>query len=323
MAPEQQKDTNETILLQKRFRSKKLNRAVHWGKIFFTPVAIGFLAYYAWQSRQNIAVIANNANIWHLEFALIGWALIHFVSPIFAVLILNGSGSVVTYEVALRIHIVNLPGKYIPGGVWHTVSRVVDYKFHGVTSSRIALFVFLENVLAPAVTLGAGGACLWYFLGFRGWGAAGAVGMMLGLFAMLVFPIIVNWSKTGPNKRLSMKIYIKSLGIVAIFWTIAAGAFVTYVFAFPAAAENLTVFKVAGAYLFSWGIGYISFFAPQGIGVFEAVAGGIMAGKLPLGSLVALIASFRILVLVADILAWAGYKIYTWKRKEIAPLGVQ
>jgi hypothetical protein len=61
---------------------------------------------------------------------------------------------------------------------------------------------------------------------------------------------------------------------------------------------------VAGAYLFSWGIGYISLFAPQGIGVFEAVAGNMLVTPMSFGEMAALIAGFRIISLVADGVVW-------------------
>jgi hypothetical protein len=64
---------------------------------------------------------------------------------------------------------------------------------------------------------------------------------------------------------------------------------------------------MAGIYLFSWGVGFLAIFAPQGIGVFEFVASELMASPVGFMGLAALIAGFRIVVLVADIAVWLVY----------------
>jgi hypothetical protein len=56
--------------------------------------------------------------------------------------------------------------------------------------------------------------------------------------------------------------------------------------------------------LFSWGIGFISIFAPQGIGVFEVVAADLLRGVEPLMGIAAVIAGFRLIILTADAVAW-------------------
>jgi glycosyltransferase 2 family protein len=313
---QQQEENDEIVAPQKQLRKKKFKKILYWAKIVFAPIALGFLATLAWQSRHTILVLVNNANIWLLIVVLLVWPFLHFISPIFTVIILNEEGASITYPVALRVHIVNLPAKYVPGGIWHTVARIVDFKYQGIMSKRIALFVLLENFLAPVVTLGLGGAALWHFFGLKGWGTTGAVSLMASSLGLLLFPRIVNWRHRGASRRIGTMSYFKSLGLVVFFWIIAAGAFSTYFFAFPLAAPNPHVLEVTGAYLFSWGIGYLSFFAPQGVGVFETVAGGILHGDISLGSMVSLIAGFRILILLADILVWIGYKMYQWKSQE-------
>ena len=66
---------------------------------------------------------------------------------------------------------------------------------------------------------------------------------------------------------------------------------------------------MAGVYLFSWGVGFIAIIAPQGIGVFELVASELMDGPIGFMGLAALIAGFRVVVLVADILVWLVYQV--------------
>jgi hypothetical protein len=51
-------------------------------------------------------------------------------------------------------------------------------------------------------------------------------------------------------------------------------------------------------------MGYLALFAPQGIGVAEFVSGYLLAGK-DATRLLGFLVSFRLLVLAADLAAWA------------------
>ncbi len=89
-------------------------------------------------------------------------------------------------------------------------------------------------------------------------------------------------------------------------WCIAATAFVIYLSAFPGLALQAAPLETAGAYLFSWGVGFIAIFAPQGIGVFEVVAADLMRGAGTFMSVAALLGGFRIIVLAADATVWVA-----------------
>jgi hypothetical protein len=65
---------------------------------------------------------------------------------------------------------------------------------------------------------------------------------------------------------------------------------------------------MGGIYLFSWGVGFLSIFAPQGLGVFELVASELLKGSIGFMGLAALIGGFRAVVLVADLVVWCAYQ---------------
>ncbi len=79
-----------------------------------------------------------------------------------------------------------------------------------------------------------------------------------------------------------------------------------YLSAFPGLALQAAPLETAGAYLFSWGVGFISIFAPQGIGVFEVVAAELMRGDSAFMSVAALLAGFRLIILAADATVWVA-----------------
>ena len=96
--------------------------------------------------------------------------------------------------------------------------------------------------------------------------------------------------------------------LVSFLTSGATLAFLLYLNAFPASTGDFSSVEMGGIYLFSWGIGFVSIFAPQGIGVFEFVASELMGGPIGFMGLAALIAGFRVVVLAADVVVWLIYQ---------------
>ncbi len=87
-----------------------------------------------------------------------------------------------------------------------------------------------------------------------------------------------------------------------------------YLSAFPRLALQAVPLETAGAYLFSWGVGFIAIFAPQGIGVFEVVAADLMRSDSTFMSVAALLAGFRLIILAADATVWAALNAFSgWR----------
>ena len=276
-------------------------------KLLFTPLAFAFLLYFAWQSRGELANLISNASIVYLCAAAVVWGLLHALSPVFATVVLNACGSGVTWYQAFQTHAARLPARYVPGGIWHTVGRVVDYREQGVATRHLTAFVVLENGLAAATTLAVGGAIVFSMRGADTLGTIAAVASAAGLIALPALLFVLNSRVLQAPDRLPAAAYVKGLFIVFLFWAGAAASFLLYLNAFAASTGQYSSIEMAGIYLFSWGVGFIAIFAPQGIGVFELVASELMSGPIGFMGLAALIAGFRVVVLVADLVVWAIY----------------
>ncbi len=98
--------------------------------------------------------------------------------------------------------------------------------------------------------------------------------------------------------------YIGSILVVMLTWCVASAAFVLFVSSFSALSLEMPILEIAAAYLFSWGVGFVAVFAPQGIGVFEVMAGELLRGSLALSGVAVLLAGFRAVIFTADLLAW-------------------
>jgi hypothetical protein len=228
----------------------------------------------------------------------------HLLSPLFAMVVFRGSDFDIAFSTAARIHLSNLPARYIPGGIWHTVGRIVAFRELGIDARRISLFVVYENGLAVSVAFMLGGGLLFLFRGLENWGSLAALCAVGGATTLLMLPVITQYWLFRGVKAVASSHYFMSAVVVALSWCIASAAFVLFVSAFPALGIDATLLETAAAYLFSWGVGFLAIFAPQGIGVFEAMAGELLRGSIALGGVAVLLAGFRLVIFVADLFAW-------------------
>ena len=274
----------------------------------FALVALGVLVYLVWDSRESLLEITRSGDPLQLAAAVVAWSLMNLMSPALSTVVFRGRGHSLSYQTAVDVHISNLPARYVPGGIWHTVGRIADFKRLGFGRHDITLFVFLENALAVGVAFLIGGSVLAWYQDVKAWGLAAACACAGGLALLVALPFILSYRIPENGRRFRMRAYVAGIGLVALSWCVGAAAFVLYVTAFAELDVGAPPIEIAGIYLFSWGAGFVSVFAPQGIGVFEVIAGELLGSTESLKNTVALLAGFRLVILVADSLTWAIQK---------------
>ncbi|MCK7575573.1 MAG: hypothetical protein MZV65_47755 [Chromatiales bacterium] len=51
----------------------------------------------------------------------------------------------------MKTHINRLPARYLPGGIWQTVSRAIDFSASGITTPVIMRVIFMEIAISAAL----------------------------------------------------------------------------------------------------------------------------------------------------------------------------
>lgn len=273
-------------------------------KQLFTVLAIASIAYFlfrAWQAAPDDFSFRPHPL---LALSVLALAVAHALSAVSARQILRSVGAEVGYLALLKTHVARLPARYLPGGVWHTVGRAVDLRAQGVSAAILFRLVVLENVYAigVALLLGGGVLCLLQASGpsatqLHCWVALAA------LFGLALAPVILGWVFARSGRWPTLAAAAIGCASFALTWSAYAMAFTAYMQAFALTGPADSLLRIAGAYLFSWGIGLIAFFAPQGIGIFE---GGIAELLRPdaVANGVAIAFGFRICMAVTDLLLW-------------------
>jgi hypothetical protein len=282
---------------------------ISWSKAVFTPIALVFLGYFFWTNRDPLISIYGEGSLASFSFVILSWMILHCVNPLFTSLALQSLGVSMDYRTALRIHISRLPAKYLPGGIWHSVARAADYKVTGMDNKQIIRYLVVENLVIVAVALGIGSVFSLQAVDSKS--AQLLIGIvMLGAWGLLLLMPYLSRTNLLAGASLSTIVYFKSVLAIVSYWCLAGLSFSVFVNAFPSLEISTGPLMSGGIYLFSWGVGYLAVFAPQGIGVAEAVSGLLLGGQLDLGSMIIILLGFRLLMAVADIGSWLLFSLF-------------
>lgn len=275
-----------------------------WSRYLFTPLAIALLLYVAWSSRDLLGAVLGRASVGGLVAAVTLWSVLHVTVPLFDLSILKGLEDDTRYVTLLRIYLARLPAKYVPGGIWHNVTRLLDLNQAGVPRPYLTSLAILQILIPACLAFIIGGSLVYLDRGLTGWGwvgGASAAGSTLILFSA---PSLLNRSVLRGRGHLPAMGYAYGALLAATTWIFAAVAFYTYISAYPTIELNSSMLDVAGAYLMAWGTGFISIFTPQGFGVFETTAASLLASTADFQVMIAIIAGFRLIILASDAMAW-------------------
>jgi len=290
-------------LFSEKYRAA-FSKLISLSKSLFTPVALVFIIYFAWQSRDLLIKIFLESHPGFVAASVILWLLVQGASIYHMTFILKCAGSKIPLKQVAYVYASRVPARYLPGGIWHTVSRMNDFYRQGIPMRHLSTFVYLENATSVGVTLVSGGVLLYVGHAHSHWGMIGLLAAVMASIGIILGPRIVNNFILRQENALKISDYLLILLINSLFWTLSCGAFLAYVLSFPVSVVDAPLHQIAAAYLFSWGIGFLAFFAPQGIGIFESVMTQLISSNVSAGSLFILIAGFRLIALMGDFMAF-------------------
>jgi hypothetical protein len=220
------------------------------------------------------------------------------------------------YSDALFIYANRLPARYIPGGVWHSVSRGVDFHSFGMDINQIGRYFIIENVISLSMALLLGGILITLGQNYNLPVSIMLSFASLGLIMLLLLPVMLNRYFSHKDIKISeitIAQTVKGVLLTGAFWMIAGICFWQYILGFPISMDGLSYLDIAGSYIFSWAIGFIVIFAPQGIGITEFVATNIINVNVDLNVYLILVLGFRLVILSADLIMWSFIKLFLSK----------
>lgn len=286
------------------FDSGVVRTLLRWARAIFTPLSLLIIGTILWQNRSGLAEVSTTTNAAPLLGAALLWICCNLLSPLVTANLFRSCGKTLDYRTALKIHLRRLPGKYLPGGIWNSVGRASDYLDLGHEPRSIGFYFLLENFLLVTVTLLVSGSLVAGMMSDSMLGQFIAAMPPIAALSLIACPLACRWHFRGTT-QLHLRQYGIAIVQLAGYWVLLGLAFVVYLSSFDGLSLALSASEVGAVYVFSWCIGYLTLFAPQGIGVSEFISGNLLGNDQNAAAILAFLMGFRMLILLTDLLCWA------------------
>lgn len=266
---------------------------------------LGCLGYFVYINSEYLFWVYAHADLEMLAVAAGLMLLMHFLLPLQASAMLSVSPPQVGYRPILYSYARRLPARYVPGGIWHTAARAFDFHRLGVDRYRSFTVFASQVVLLNGLSLLIGGVGL--LVGEHDWVWIGVelTGIAVVVSGLGFFMAYLSKQYSSKNPAFDAKTLITATVAIVGVLILFAGSFVAFVSALPGIGEGITTGRLAAVFLFARGIGFLAFFAPNGLGVFELVAARFMVEGNGVLDFAVVLAGFRVVGLAADLIFWS------------------
>ncbi|HEX6470491.1 MAG TPA: lysylphosphatidylglycerol synthase domain-containing protein [Streptosporangiaceae bacterium] len=290
-------------------RRLRASRALRAG---FAALAVAFLAY-ALVSQWGKASAALSALSW---WSVAAATVAGVVAPGAAMLawrsLLADLGSPLRLGAAVQVMFLGQLGKYLPGGVWQVVATMELGRDHAAPRKR----TFTATVLGMAVTLAGALALTAIALPLTSADAARRywwVVALVPLAAAALHPRVLTGTLNAAlrlAKREPLERRVSRGGIArALGWTVLGWALLdvqAWLLVNDVHHGGLSDFlPAAAAYMLAWSVGFLTIFAPGGIGTREVAMAAALAPLMDWPRALVIATVSRLIATVAD-LAWAA-----------------
>lgn len=242
------------------------------------------IIYYPWKfSFQNLLVL------------LIFLIPVYLVNGMSWYLVNKSLGSNLSYFKCLKILLLGNFGRFIPGGIWQYAGRIFLAKKEGVESKLTTNAIFMETFFTLSL-----GILISFWSGFfeklqiKNFWIAFILIISLGSIMIFIarnrqFKIRFNPSWV-PLILLSFSMQFIVDGAILFFLSKNA----TYI-----PLESFPLF--IGIFAISWIFGFVTIFAPSGLGVQEVTMAALLSNYMPFAVASVVAISFRLSLLLAEV----------------------
>src|SRR6266487_3507976 len=260
-------------------------------------VILAIIFYYARRDWGELTSYRFVWNPWLLALAFLGFSLQELSYGLIWRSILARLGSKLDLRISLRVYLGSEFVRYIPGNVWHVLTRILWVGKYGVPRP-----IAFASMTVELITKLAAGALI-FAVSLLFWGNLGTVSslfqssfiIVLGMVSFLALlivlhPRILNGLLNTALRLIKRDPVVLTLSYSDILlvtlawfvsWFVAGCAFFVLVLALwpqtPLAALPICI----GIYAIAWDFGFVTFITPGGIGFRELAIGVLFHLALP------------------------------------------
>jgi uncharacterized membrane protein YbhN (UPF0104 family) len=259
------------------------------------------LVFFSIQVKNNWGALTAHSfqwNPWLLALGFGGFLLQELSFGIIWRAVLLRLGYRLPLRVSLRIYLSSEFVRYIPGNIWHVLTRILWVNKYGVPRSVALASMTIELItkLASGVLIFAASLLFWHDITALGSFAqksillALGVGTIVALFVVLYPPVLNGLLNLALRilKREPVSLSVRYIDILlvtlswCVSWLVAGSGFYLIVLALWPSAPLIAWPICVGIYALGWDVGFVSFLTPSGLGFREAAISALLALSLPI-----------------------------------------
>jgi uncharacterized membrane protein YbhN (UPF0104 family) len=200
----------------------------------------------------------------------------------------------------LRIYLASEFVRYIPGNVWHVLTRMLWVGKYGVSRpvAFASMTIELITKLAAGVLIFAVSLLFWHDMGAIGSLLHGTLVLALGISTILALCIVLHPRVLNGLLNLALRLLKRDPILLTLrysdillvtlawcaSWIVAGSAFYVLLLALWPGAPLVALPICIGMYALAWDIGFVSFITPSGLGFREGAIVGLFALAFPLSA---------------------------------------
>jgi hypothetical protein len=212
---------------------------------------------------------------------------------------------------------------YLPGGVWHMVQRVQMAGRAGQSRAQVSVGLLYESALLVWSGLVVGSYAATLAAPQRSTTILAAVVAVSLLSLVFLHPRTFSALATRvvPHRYRPVSVaagtvrYVVVLGISVGIWISGGLALLCLAMAFDAAVSWAMLVDAISAGALAWTIGFLTPWAPAGLGVREGLLVWLLSFRMAAGTALAAAVAFRLSAVVED-LVWAGVAVGMRRRRS-------
>src|SRR5260221_10254963 len=263
------------------------------------PVAIAaFFLYkvkdYNW---QILTADAARWNYWLLAVSFLGFILQELSFGLIWQSVLKRLGYRLDLRVCLRIYLASEFVRYIPGNVWHVLTRILWGGKYG--ASRTIAFASMTIELITKLAAGA----FIFAMSLLFWGNVGAIGslfhgslfIVVGVVTFLALLILIHPRILNGLLNIALRVLKRDSVVLTVSykdillvtlawcvsWIVAGSAFFVLLLAIWPGTTLAMLPLCIGIYAIAWDFGFVTFITPSGLGFRELAIAVLFALSLP------------------------------------------
>jgi hypothetical protein len=251
----------------------------------------------SWGDWNGLLAHAHEWNPWLLVLAFIGFCLQELSFGLIWQSVLARLGFRLDLRASLRIYLASEFVRYIPGNVWHVLTRILWVGKYG--ASRTIAFASMTIELITKLAAGA----FIFAISLIFWGDVGAIGslfhgsifIIVGVVTFLALLIIIHPRilngllnialRILKREPIALTVSYKDILLVTlkwcVSWTVAGCAFFVLLLAIWPGTTLAMLPLCIGIYAIAWDFGFVTFITPSGLGFRELAITALFALSLP------------------------------------------